>query len=125
MAIRSLQPAICTISTTDTRTSLDSILSAVATGEDVILERDGTPTAAIISMDEYRDLLATREAARRAEALRLLDAVAEESRVRNSDLSEADTGAIAQEVSQELCGEREQEVQQRQRDARFNKTRPQ
>lgn len=106
MATRPLLPSARTISLTDSQTSLESIASAVATGEEVILERDGTPTAAIISMDEYRDLLATREAARRAEALRRLDAVAAESRVRNADLSEADIDTIAQDVSRELRAER-------------------
>jgi prevent-host-death family protein len=106
MATRPFAPraAARTITLAEAATQFDTVVDAVSAGEgDVILERDGTPKVAVISIEEYRDMVALREqeqqrAERRAKALRWLREFQESYDGRNDDLSEEEIEAIADSV---------------------------
>ncbi|MGB3328727.1 MAG: hypothetical protein WBA46_07220 [Thermomicrobiales bacterium] len=78
------------------------VSKAVATGQDeVIVEAEGLPTVAVISLEEYAALRAAREQERKDAALRWLREFQESYDGRNDDLSEDEIAAIADEVARD------------------------
>lgn len=117
MATRPLPPSTRTITTREANAHFDTVIEAVASGVDeIILERNGAPQAAVISMEEYRHLLAVREEEqkkRRVEAQRQLRALMAEQAERNADLTEDEADDLAQRFSRELREDRYHEAQAR------------
>ncbi|MGN6032833.1 MAG: type II toxin-antitoxin system prevent-host-death family antitoxin [Thermomicrobiales bacterium] len=121
MATRPFAPraAARTITLAEAATQFDTVVDAVSAGEgDVILERDGTPKVAVISIEEYRDMVALREQeqqreARRAKALRWLREFQESYDGRNDDLSEEDSMDLAVRATREVRAELWEERQER------------
>ena len=102
-----------TITTSDATAHLETVVDRVATGEDeVILERDGTPKAVVISFEEYRHLLAVREEERKAEAVRWLREFQATYDGRNDDLTEDELMELAVRATKEIRAERWEEAQQ-------------
>lgn len=106
MATRPFAPRATarTITTVEATTHFDTVVDALSAGEgDVILERDGTPQVAVISIEAYRDMLALRgqehqREERRAKALRWLREFQESYDGRRDDLSEDEIKGIADRV---------------------------
>jgi len=71
-------------------------------GDEVIVERDGRPTAVVIPFAAYEELRALREGRRRADALERLRSLRDAVRARNQDLSEEQAEAIADRFAHEL-----------------------
>ncbi len=71
-------------------------------GEEVIVERHGSPRAVLISYDVYQQVQELREKQHRAEAVEELRALQEEISARNQDLTEEESIALAIEVSDEI-----------------------
>ena len=74
---------------------------AVENGDEVVIESRGEPKVAILSYAEYQEFLAFKEQARRKEALRQLEELAERMWARNADLSDEEVEELAEEISQE------------------------
>jgi len=88
-----------TITTAEAVARLETVIDSVAAGEgDVILERDGTPKAVVVSMEDYRTTLALREQERKAAAARWLREFQASYDGRNDDLTEDEIERIADEV---------------------------
>ncbi|MGC4190003.1 MAG: type II toxin-antitoxin system Phd/YefM family antitoxin [Thermomicrobiales bacterium] len=102
-----------TISTSNPKTSLNAIVNDVVTGEDIILERDGTPTAAVISMDDYRALQAMREKNRRAEALKRFEELVQQISAQKDDLTEDEAMDLAVRATREVRAEHYLDAEQR------------
>lgn len=71
-------------------------------GAEVIVERDGRPTAVVIPFAAYEELRALREERRRTDALDRLRALRAGVRARNDDLSEEEAEAIADRFAHDL-----------------------
>lgn len=108
MATRPLPPsAVRTMTMSEATAHLDGVIDSIATGEDdVIIQRDGVPQVAIISMDDYRELQENRIRARQAESARRFAALAKKVRERNADLSESEAAELAQQLAHDLREER-------------------
>lgn len=110
-----------TITTAEAVARLETVIDSVAAGEgDVILERDGTPQAVVISFEEYRHLLAVREEerkARKADALKRFQALMAQQAEVNADLTEEEAMELAVRATKETRAELWEEAQQRVRDA--------
>ena len=74
---------------------------AVENGDEGVIESRGEPKVAILSYAEYQEFLAFKEQARRKEALRQLEELAERMWARNADLSDEEVEELAEEISQE------------------------
>lgn len=91
-----------TVSVSEAKNTLSAVLDwAVENNDGVVIESRGEPKAVILPYDEYEEYLALREKARRQEALRKLDALAERMRARNADLSPDEANAIADDLMRE------------------------
>jgi prevent-host-death family protein len=89
-----------TISVSEAKNKLSAMLQwAVEHGDEVVVESRGEPKAVILPYGEYEELLALREAARRREALRQLEALAAQVQERNADLSVQEAEQLADEIS--------------------------
>ena len=71
-------------------------------GDDVIIESRGVPRAALVSMDEYENLVRWREAARREKALSSLRALRRRVRQRNEDLDTQQAADLADRAAREI-----------------------
>jgi len=91
-----------TISVSEAKNQLSAVLDwAVENGDEVVIESRGEPKVAILSYAEYQEFLAFREQARRKEALRQLEELAERMWAQNADLSDEEVEELAEEISQE------------------------
>lgn len=90
------------VSVSEAKNQLSAVMEwAVENDEQVIIESRGEPKVAILSYAEYQEFLELREQARRREALRKLEALAQEIWDRNADLSDDEVVELAEEVSKE------------------------
>lgn len=90
------------VSVSEAKNRLSAVMEwAVENPDGVIIESRGEPKAVILSYGEYQEFLALREQARRREALRQLEELAERMWARNSDLSDEEVEELAEELSQE------------------------
>ncbi len=75
------------VTATEAKNRLGALIADVASGsEDVVIENHGTPRAALISYETYRELLDARERQRRRTAIDELWQLREDVRARNEDL---------------------------------------
>jgi prevent-host-death family protein len=96
-------PAEVTVSATDAKNKFGFLLSQVAdTGEAVIVERQGKPRAAIISMDDYRQFREAQEKLRRQRALEALQKLQAEVSAQFADWTDEQKDALAQEIRDEV-----------------------
>ena len=87
------------VSATDAKNNLGALLGKVAGGtETVIVERQGRPRAAIISIDEYRQFRAFQQEKQRREAIERFRRLRDEISQKFSDLSQHQIEALAQEI---------------------------
>ena len=91
-----------TVSVSEAKNQLSAVMDwAVENGDEVVIESRGEPKVAILSYAEYQEFLAFKEQARRKEALRQLEELAERMWARNADLSDEEVEELAEEISQE------------------------
>ena len=91
-----------TVSVTEAKNQLSAVLDwVVENGNEVVIESRGEPKVAILSYAEYQEFLAFREQARRREALRQLEALAEQIWAKTDDLSVEEVEQLAEEISQD------------------------
>lgn len=91
------------ISATDAKNNFGNLLSQVAdSGEPVVVERQGKPRAAIISMEQYRELRAFQKEQRRREAVEALRQLRSEISSQNRDLSDEQIEEFAQRVRDDV-----------------------
>ncbi|HKP52406.1 MAG TPA: type II toxin-antitoxin system Phd/YefM family antitoxin [Chloroflexia bacterium] len=92
-----------TVSATDAKNKLGSVVSWVLENQDeIIVESRGEPTVVIMPYAEYEKVKDLRERDDRRQALEQLRSLRDEVRARNQDLtSEVQALAIADEVSRE------------------------
>jgi|GEM_PF-645974 len=89
-----------TVTATDAKNNLGSLIGKVALhGESIIVERQGKPRAAIISMDEYRQFRLLQEQERRREAIATIRRIRDEVSERNKDLTPEQIEAFANSVT--------------------------
>lgn len=92
-----------TISTSELKSDPDAVLREVSAGDEVVfVESAQAPTAAIISLDEYRRLRQVEDRQRRQEAFAELERLRLEIDERLSDLSNDERQQLADEISQEV-----------------------
>ena len=98
--------AECVISATDAKNNFGSLIARVAeSGEPVVVERQGKGRAAIISMDDYRQLSALKEKERRQKIWEELEQLRADIAERNKDLpplSDEEIEAMAQEFRDDV-----------------------
>lgn len=91
-----------TVSVSEAKNQLSAVLDwAVENSDEVVIESRGEPKVVILSYAEYKEFLAFREQARRREALRQLEMLAEQIWAQNADLSVEEAEELAEELSQE------------------------
>lgn len=91
-----------TVSVSEAKNQLSAVMDwAVENGDEVVIESRGEPKVAILSYAEYQEFLAFKEQARRKEALRQLEELAERMWARNANLSDEEVEELAEEISQE------------------------
>lgn len=91
-----------TVSVSEAKNKLSAMLQwAVENGDEIVVESRGEPKAVILPYQDYEELLALRETARRREALRQLEALAARIQEQNADLSAEETERLADEISRE------------------------
>jgi prevent-host-death family protein len=92
-----------TISTLELKSDPDAVLREVSGGDEVVLvESPEAPTAAIISLDEYRRLREVEDRQRRQEAFAELERLRLKIDESLSDLSDEERRALADEISQDI-----------------------
>lgn len=84
-----------TVSATEAKVHLGTLLEWTTTRDEVIIESRGRPRAVLISVEQYEELGRLREEARRRDALARLDALAESLQGQNQDLSEDEALGLA------------------------------
>ena len=84
-----------TVSATEAKVHLGTLLEWTTTRDEVIIESRGRPRAVLISVAQYEELQRLQEDARRREALARLDALADSLQAKSSDLSEDDAVRLA------------------------------
>lgn len=93
------------VSVAEAESRFDALLGYVDQGDEVIVERDGKPTAVLMSFAAFEQVatLRDRDRKRRAAALedfaRLGQRIADQNR--NADLTENEIEALAEEISQQ------------------------
>lgn len=91
------------VTATDAKNNLGALLGRVAEGgEAVIVERQGKPRAAIISIEEYRQLRGLQNEERRREAVATIRRIRDEISERFKDLSDEEIESIAQDVRSDV-----------------------
>lgn len=93
---------IRTVSANEAKQRWGAMMDSVDEGTRVIVESHGKPRAAVISVVDLERLQALEERERRAEAVRLLEEIAQSQGERNSDLSEAEIEEIAIREGREI-----------------------
>jgi prevent-host-death family protein len=91
------------VSEADAKERLESLIArATETGEPVVIEREGKPPAAIISLEQVRELQALQKAQKRREAVDQIRKLQAEISARFADLTEEESEQFAQEVRDEV-----------------------
>lgn len=91
-----------TVSVSEAKNRLSAIMEwAVENPDGVIVESRGEPKVAILSYAEYQQFLVLREQARRQEAFRRLEELADIISARNADLTDEEVEELADEISRE------------------------
>jgi prevent-host-death family protein len=95
-----------TVSATEAKVRLGAMMEWVAVNtEDIIIEAHGRPKAVLISYGQYEDVLRMRGEATRQDALRRMEALAEQIGERNSDLTDEDVDRLADRFTREVVNE--------------------
>jgi PHD/YefM family antitoxin component YafN of YafNO toxin-antitoxin module len=95
-----------TISTSDESADLATVLAWVTQHqEEIILEAEGTPQAALIPIAEYEEWAARREKERRETLLQQLQHLRAQVRARNQDLTDEEAEALADRFVREVVDE--------------------
>jgi len=95
-----------TVSATEAKTHMGAILKwAVEQREDVIIESHRRPTAVIINYEEYQKIQRLRETARRQDALKRLETLAQQMRSQNQDMTQEQAEEMADRFSREVIEE--------------------
>lgn len=91
-----------TVSANDAKNRFGSLLAHVndAGGGDVIVERHGHPRAVLISYAAYEEVQSLRQDKRRAAAREMLRQIQAQAEILNHDLTEEESIALAEEISQ-------------------------
>ncbi len=85
-----------TMTATDAKVRLGAMIDwTVEEGDELIIESRGKPKAVLMSYAEFEKVQRLRETARRQEALRQLQALAERVSERNKDLNQESADALA------------------------------
>jgi|SRR5579884_3592946 len=93
---------VTAISATEAKNRFGAVLDRVAEGGDeIIVERQGKPQAAIISIADFEDFQHLREQRRRQEAVETIRRVRAQVRARNLDLTDEEAEAIADSVTRD------------------------
>ncbi len=91
-----------TISTLELKNDPDAVLREVSGGDEVVfVESAVAPTAAIISLDEYRRLREVEDLQRRQEAFERMERLRLEIKERTSDLDDEAREQLVEELSRE------------------------
>ncbi|WP_374689749.1 type II toxin-antitoxin system Phd/YefM family antitoxin [Promineifilum sp.] len=91
-----------TVTVSEAKNKLSSMLQwAVDNRDEVVVESHGEPKAVILPYGEYEEFLTFREQARRREAFRQLEELAERVRARNADLTTEEAEQLADEITRE------------------------
>jgi prevent-host-death family protein len=91
-----------TISTLELKNDPDAVLREVSGGDEVVfVESADAPTAAIISLDEYRRLREVEDLQRRQEAFERMERLRLEIKERTSDLDDEAREQLVEELSRE------------------------
>src|SRR5690606_38145634 len=94
--------SIKTVSVSEAKNQLSAVMEwAVENPDGVIIESRGRPKVAILSYAEDQEFLALREQARRTEAFRQLEELAETIRARNADLTRDEAEELVDEISRD------------------------
>ena len=93
-----------TVSATEAKIHLGTLLEWTSTRDEVIIESRGRPRAVLISVEQYDELRRLREEERRRDALARLDALAESLRDANRDLSEEEALRLADQGVRDAIG---------------------
>jgi prevent-host-death family protein len=103
-----------TVSATEAKNRLGALLSELKNGSDAIaIEHHGRPRAVLVSADEWQALTEARERLRRMEAWERIRELAETISARNSDLSQEEIDALADEIGDEAKRRVAQRLQRR------------
>lgn len=85
-----------TMTATDVKVRLGAMIDwTVEEGDELIIESRGKPKAVLMSYAEFEEVQRLREDARRQDALRQLQALAERVSERNKDLNQESADALA------------------------------
>lgn len=80
-----------------------TVSESVASGRDeIVMESEGLPAVAVISLEEYRHLLEIRKEEKRVAALRWLKEFQQSYDGRNDDLSEDELMGLAVQATREI-----------------------
>jgi prevent-host-death family protein len=91
-----------TISANQLKSDPDAVLREVSAGDEVVfVESPGAPTAAIISLDEYRRFREIEDRQRRLEAFERMERLRLAIKERTSDLNDEARAELAEELSRE------------------------
>lgn len=91
-----------TISATELKNDPEAVLRDVSAGDEVVIvESPEAPTAAIISLDEYRRLREVEDRQRRQQAFAELERLRLEIDENLKDLSDEERRALADEISKD------------------------
>jgi prevent-host-death family protein len=92
------------VSATDAKNNFGTLLAEVAeNGEAVVVERQGKPRAAIISIADYRRFRRLEQAERRREAAEALRRLRDEVSERNKDMTPEQIEEFAQQVRSDIA----------------------
>jgi prevent-host-death family protein len=92
-----------TISANELKSDPEAVLREVSAGDEVVIvESPEAPTAAIISLDEYRRLREVEDQQRRQQAFAELERLRLEIDQNLSDLSDDERRALAEEISNDV-----------------------
>ncbi|MBA3415556.1 MAG: type II toxin-antitoxin system Phd/YefM family antitoxin [Chloroflexia bacterium] len=95
-----------TVTASEVERQWGSLLESVGDeGEEVIVERDGEATAALIPIAAYEEVRSLREEKRRVNMLARFDALTEQVVARNQDLSEEEATELAVRAGREITNE--------------------
>jgi prevent-host-death family protein len=89
------------VSTSQAKNQLSQLIQKTRSGEEVIVERRGQPVAVILSYQNYQDLIALREKARRQKVLMQLRELAQEVQARNQGLTKEEIDQVADDIVRE------------------------
>lgn len=91
-----------TITEDEAERQLRTLLDAARDGEEVVIERGGAAAAALIPIAAYEEILALREAKRRADIEARIEALERSIGDRNSDLSDDEIDELAVRAGREI-----------------------